>query len=118
MTHNTEHYKKLLEKELKNLEKDLSGLGRVNPANAQDWQAVPPEASANIAEKEELAEQTEAYESNTAVLKELEIKYNEVREALLRVEKSTYGKCQICQKDIEDARLEANPAAKTCKEHM
>jgi hypothetical protein len=82
MIHNTEHYKKLLEKELGSLEKDLETLGRKNPENPKDWQTVPPEKVANIAEKEEIAEQTEAYENNTAVLKELEIRYNETKEAL------------------------------------
>ena len=118
MTNNTEHYKKLLEKELKNLERDLKTLGRVNPNNPRDWEATPPEKVANIAEKEEIAEQTEAYESNTAVLKELEIKFNEVKEALQRTYDGTFGHCVVCKKEIEDDRLEANAAAKTCKEHM
>ena len=118
MTHNTEHFKKALEKELKNLEKDLRTLGRINPDNPKDWQATPPEKVANIAEKEEIAEQTEEYESNTAVLKELEIKYNEVKEALERVYANKFGLCTVCGKEIEDDRLEANPAAKTCKAHI
>lgn len=118
MTHNTEHYKILLEKELKNLERDLKTLGRLNPENPKDWEAIPPEKVANIAEKEEIAEQTEVYESNTAVLKELEIKYNETKEALTRAYNGTFGLCTVCEKEIEDDRLEANPAAKTCKAHM
>jgi DnaK suppressor protein len=118
MTHNTEHYKKLLEKELQLLEKDLKTLGRINPDNPKDWQTTPPESVINVAEPEELAEQTEAYENNTAVLKQLEIKYNEVKEALTRIQNNTFGHCLVCNKEIEDDRLEANPAAKTCKEHM
>ena len=118
MTNNTEHYKKLLEKELKTLEGELKTLGRVNPENPKDWEAVPPEQSETIAEKEELAEQTEAYENNTAILKELEIKYNEVKEALSRIDSSTFGLCKTCGKEIENDRLNANPAAKTCKAHM
>jgi len=118
MTNNTEHHKKQLEKELKNLERDLKTLGRLNPENSKDWEATPPEKVANIAEKEEIAEQTEAYESNTAVLKELEIKYNEVKEALARTNNGTFGYCTVCKKEIEEDRLEANPGAKTCKKHM
>lgn len=118
MTQNTEHYKNKLEKELKLLETDLKTLGRINPENPKDWQATPPETNTLGAEKEELAEQTEVYESNTAVLKQLEIKYNEVKEALARTYDGTFGLCNVCKKEIEDDRLEANPAAKTCKEHM
>ena len=118
MTNNTEHYKKLLEKEFKLLEKDLKTVGRVNPENPKDWQAIPPETGNMGAEPEELAEKMEAYEENTAVLKELEIKYNEVKEALARTYDGTFGHCITCKKEIEDDRLEANPSAKTCKEHM
>jgi RNA polymerase-binding transcription factor DksA len=118
MTHNTEHYKKLLERELKLLDADLKTVGRVNPDNPKDWEATPPETNPMIAEPEELAEKIEEYEENTAVLKELEIKYNEVKAALARTYDGTFGYCIVCKKEIEDDRLEANPAAKTCKEHM
>lgn len=118
MTNNTEHYKKLLEKELKLLEKDLKTIGRINPDNPKDWETTPPETNTMGAEKEEIAEKMETYESDTAVLKQLEIKYNEVKEALARTYDGTFGHCTICKKEIENDRLEANPAAKTCKEHM
>jgi RNA polymerase-binding transcription factor DksA len=118
MTNNTEHYKKLLERELKLLEADLKTVGRVNPENTKDWEATPPETVNMGAEPEELAEKMEEYEENTAVLKQLEIKYNEVKEALARTYDGTFGHCIVCKKEIEDNRLEANPAAKTCKEHM
>jgi len=118
MTNNTEHYKKLLERELKLLEADLKTVGRINPDNPKDWEAVPPESENMGAEIEEVAEKMDEYESNTAVLKQLEIKYNEVKEALARANDGTFGKCIVCGKDIEDDRLGANPAAKTCKKHM
>ena len=70
------------------------------------------------AEPEEIAEKMESYEENTAVLKQLEIKYNEVKEALARTYNGTFGHCINCKKEIEDDRLSANPSAKTCKEHM
>ena len=116
---NTEHYKIVLEKELKLLEKELKSVGRVNPENPKDWEAMPPETSAEVgAEKEELAEKMDEYEGNTAILKQLEIKYNEVKEALARTYDGTFGHCDVCKKPIEEDRLSANPSAKTCKEHM
>ena len=42
----------------------------------------------------------------------------EIDAALEKMEKGTYGICEVCNKPIEEDRLEANPAAKTCKEHM
>jgi RNA polymerase-binding transcription factor DksA len=118
MTQNTEHYKKLLEKELKLLEKDLKTVGRINPDNPKDWEPTPPVTNTMGAEPEEIAEKMEEYEENTAVLKQLEIKYNEVKEALARTYDDTFGYCIVCKKEIEDDRLAANPAAKTCKKHM
>ena len=35
-------------------------------------------------------------------------------EALGKMEKSTYGKCENCGKDIPMERLQVNPSAKTC----
>ena len=119
MINNTEHYKKLLEKELKLLETDLKTIGRINPENPKDWEAIPPETDVTVgAEKEEIAEKIESFESDTAVLKQLEIKYNEVKEALERTYNNTFGHCIVCHKEIEEDRLAANPSAKTCKEHM
>jgi RNA polymerase-binding transcription factor DksA len=60
----------------------------------------------------------EEYEENTAVLKNLEIKYNEIKKTLQKIEDGKYGVCEVCGKLIEEDRLEANQAAKTCKEHM
>jgi RNA polymerase-binding transcription factor DksA len=36
----------------------------------------------------------------------------------LQIEKGAYGTCKICGEKIEEDRLEANPAAQTCKLHM
>ncbi len=60
----------------------------------------------------------EEYESNVAIVNTLESKYQTVISALERIKNNTYGKCLVCGKEIEQDRLEANPAAGTCKEHM
>jgi hypothetical protein len=35
-----------------------------------------------------------------------------------KIDENKYGLCEVCGKEIENDRLEANPSAKTCKEHM
>ena len=60
----------------------------------------------------------ETFENNTAVLKQLEIKLNDVKNALSKIENGTYGVCEVCGKNIEADRLEADSSAKTCKVHM
>ena len=60
----------------------------------------------------------EDYETNTAILKQLEIQLNDVKDALLKIEDGTYGQCEVNGHLIEEGRLRANPAARTCMEHM
>jgi RNA polymerase-binding transcription factor DksA len=114
----THIYKEKLVAELALLEKELATVGRVNPENPADWQAVPADMDTMKADENEVADTIEEFEGNTAILKQLEIRYNEVKTALERIEAGTFGTCSVCNKPIESNRLEANPAANTCKEHM
>lgn len=113
----TSHSKELLEKEKITLEGQLSTIGRRNPSNPDDWEALQsdtePEADPN-----DVASHIENYEENTAILKDLEIRYNQVLAALARIEKGTYGVCSISGEEIEEDRLTADPAADTCKAHL
>jgi RNA polymerase-binding transcription factor DksA len=115
---NTDTYKQQLEKELGLVENELKTVGRINPVNPKDWEPTPPPQDTDLAENEEVAERIEAYEGNTAILKELEIRFNEIKTALKKIEEGKYGNCEVCGKPIEEDRLQANPAARTCKEHM
>jgi RNA polymerase-binding protein DksA len=38
----------------------------------------------------------------------------EVRDALKRIDAGTYGKCEVCGREIDSARLDAVPATKYC----
>ncbi|MBE0440827.1 MAG: TraR/DksA family transcriptional regulator [Psychrobacter sp.] len=40
-----------------------------------------------------------------------------VENALNRIENNTYGECEVCDKQIEEKRLEALPYATLCMEH-
>ncbi len=112
-----QHYKKLLEEEQKKLEEDLSSIGQKNPSNPADWEAKPDVMDTLHADANEVADQIESYEENAAILKQLEIRFNNVKNALTRITDGTFGTCQVCKKEVEAARLEANPASLTCIEH-
>ena len=51
---------------------------------------------------------------------EIETRYNEVKHALDKIEgyPEKYGMCEVSNQPIEHDRLEANPAARTCKKHL
>lgn len=106
-----------LEKEEKRVEKELRSIGRINPSNPKDWEAKPDRMDTLPADPNEVADSIESYEENTAILKQLEIRLNEIKEALERMKAGTYGTCKVCGKPIKEARLAANPAAVTCVEH-
>lgn len=110
--------KEKLETEKALLEKELATLGRVNPENPKDWEATEGEIDVTKADENETADGIEEFEERTAILKQLETRFNEVKSALERISSGTYGKCSVCSKDIESDRMEANPAATTCKEHL
>ena len=113
----TAAYKKRLEEERVKLESELESVGRRNPHNPKDWEAEPQETG-QVADPTDAADLIEGYEENTAILKELETRYNEVLDALKKIEDGIYGKCEVSGEDIEPARLNADPAAKTCMKHM
>ncbi len=119
MTIDTEHFKTKLEAEKALVESELNKVARINPDNPSDWEAIPA-ADRDISQADEntAADAIEGYEDNVAIVKTLEKRYNDIKSGLDKIKHGVYGKCQVCQKDIELDRLEANPSARTCKEHM
>jgi len=114
---NTDDYKQRLTEEKNHLETQLGTLGRRNPSNPNDWEALPPETRQE-SDPNDAADLIEGYEANTAILKDLEIRYNGVLAALERIDAGTYGICTVSGEEIEAARLNADPAARTCKAHL
>lgn len=117
MTIDTKHFQKNLLEEKALIENDLAKVARQNPDNPEDWEAVPGEHDAVFEENTE-SDSVDKYETNNAIVNTLEPKLREVKAALDRIEDGTYGQCIECDKEIENDRLEANPSATTCKEHM
>jgi RNA polymerase-binding transcription factor DksA len=110
-------YKGKLEEEKTLLEKELGTLGRRNPSNPNDWEAVPQETGPEP-DPNDRADQMEEYSENNAILTDLEVRYNEVTGALARIAGGSYGTCKVCGKEIETERLDVDPSADTCKEHL
>lgn len=113
----TSTYKARLEEDKVRLETELSSIGRRNPSNPNDWEALPQETGQE-ADPNDQADQIEGYEENTAILKDLEVRYNEIIAALSRIEQGTYGICEVSGEPIEENRLNADPAARTCIAHI
>lgn len=113
----TSTYKTRLEEEKKTLETQLETVGRRNPSNPSDWEAVPQETGQE-SDPNDRADMMEHFGENNAILTDLENRYNDVLAALERIEKGTYGTCEVSGEEIEAERLDADPAARTCKAHI
>lgn len=111
-------YEDLIVGELKKVEGELKTVGRKNPSNPTDWEPMPDKMDTLASDDNEVADTIESYEENSGILKQLEIKYNELKNALGKIKNGTYGVCEICGELIEEDRLNANLESKTCKKHM
>lgn len=118
MTLDTKHFKDALEKELSNLETELSSVGRKNPNNPADWEATESDNITPDADEADVADSMEVYQNNRGILDQLEIRLNNVKNALAKIGSDKFGICEVCGEKVEEDRLEANPAAATCKLHM
>jgi DnaK suppressor protein len=108
--------KDILEAELKRLEKEI--LEVAEKESDSTWEAVQTETGEDAADRGDVAGSIENYESNFSIASDLEKEIIDIKDALAKIESNTYGKCEICQGEIEIERLEANPEARTCELHM
>ncbi len=119
MTNNTSVLKDKLDQERALVMQELGEIGSVkNTKSPDDWQAKHDDLDIQRSDQNEVADQIGSYENNTALVNELEQRLMEIDAAIEKMEKGTYGTCEVCEKPIEEDRLNANPAAKTCKAHM
>jgi DnaK suppressor protein len=113
------YFREKLLKEKSLLEAELKGIGVQNPKNDDDWTARQTYDDDSIkADSNEVADKIDSYETNEGILSNLETQLIDVNDALEKIEKGTYGICEKSGHLIEHDRLEANPSARTCKEHM
>lgn len=108
--------KEKLEKEKEVLLEEVKDIGKLNP-ETNEWEAVPEERETE-SDQNDMADRFEDFESRSTMIKVLEARLNNVLNALKNLGKSSFGRCEVCKKEIEADRLEVNPAARTCKEHL
>jgi DnaK suppressor protein len=51
------------------------------------------------------------------LVRTVELQRRRVQDALDRIDGGTYGRCAVCDQEIDDERLEARPEVATCREH-
>lgn len=112
------YYKAKLEAERDKLGHELDVLGTKDPKKPGDWEVKVPEMDIMTSDENELADRAEEMHIDSIVLDELEARYQNIVSALAKIDDGTYGTCAVCGAHIEEDRLDANPAAGTCKAHL
>lgn len=113
----TDTYKTRLEEEKKVLLEELSSMGKLDK-DTGEWEATPEEQTAPEADESDMADRSEDYTERSATTVALDARLDDINNALGKIESGSYGKCELCGNDIEEDRLDANPAARTCKACM
>lgn len=118
MTLDLKYFKEKLETEKAELEAQLSRVAKRSETNPTDWEPAITDGDSAEADDNVAADNIENYEENVAITNSLETRLNDVKSGLDKIEQGNYGTCQVCGMEIEGDRLEANPAARTCKTHI
>lgn len=95
---------------------ELSGLGLINKKT--DEFAPTHEAMEAVHDDDEQADVFEEFQANTSTGEILQDRLVDVEDALKKIEEGNYGICEVMGTPIEEDRLLANPAARTCKAAM
>lgn len=118
MNKDLNHYKSKLEEERTTLINELKSVAvHTESKDKDDWEATPM-TEVDSADSNNVADRISSYENNDAIVRDLENRLREVDHALIKIEDKAYGNCEVCNETIEEDRLEANPAARTCKKHL
>jgi len=108
--------KEKLEKERLLIETDLKSFATEDKNLKGDWDTRFPEVDGGVGSQalEDAADQVEEYATLLPIEYSLEIHLQRINEALKKIKKGKYGKCESCGKKIEEKRLKAYPAVKLC----
>lgn len=107
-----EFFRQLLLKEGQSIEKTIN-LMKEHDIAEQDMDA-PDELSNYDNHPAELGAQLFQAEINNALKVHEEHLLKDIHDALLRIDKGNYGKCEFCAKEITEDRLEALPYSRLC----
>lgn len=108
MAINTKVARNRLEQEKKRLLEQLDEITPQIPPADERREGSP------FGKREEEATEVQELEKRLAIERRLKAQLAEIDHALFKIEKGTYGKCDVCGLPIDPARLEALPQANLC----
>ncbi len=116
---NTTEYEKRLREEASVLESELAGIGVKEGTSPDSFEATEgDDFDASDADSNVAADALEAFGERQALLGALKPRLHDVRLALDKIQNGEFGTCEVGGEKIEEDRLNADPAARTCKMHI
>lgn len=106
--------KNKLQAQKKQLEEDLKDIAVKDKNLKDDYDAKFKNLDSGPMDQSAEAMEVSEYQDNLSVEANLEMQLRDVNNALEKIEKGEFGKCEKCQGEISGDRLEALPHAKTC----
>ncbi len=106
----------LNEKELQNLKEELEKTAGEIEAQLKSEKTVPEYGTDTEGEMfEEEADEAEEYGKQLGVHQVLKERLADIENALEKINRGQYGKCEKCQKEISLEVLKASPETRLCK---
>jgi len=111
-----EELKVKLKEQKSALEAELGKFANRDQELKGDWDTKFPEGGTSTGGNalEEAADQVTEYSNLLPVEHNMELRVQAINEALAKIKKGKYGKCENCGKDIPEERLKIYPEAKIC----
>ncbi|MBI4709354.1 MAG: TraR/DksA C4-type zinc finger protein [Candidatus Portnoybacteria bacterium] len=105
--------KKDLEEDKEKVEKELESIAKKDGKVKGDYDTRFPDFG-TAQSPDESALEVAAFESTLPVEYALEVKLQDINNALAKIKSGDYGQCEKCSKPIDEKRLEVMPEARTC----
>jgi len=114
----TQKLKEKLKTDKKTLEEGLARFAKKDPQLKGDWDTMYPRFNDEHGGSalETAADEVEEYESRLPIEYSLETRLRDISLALEKIEQEKYGKCEKCNKKIDENRLKVSPEARFCLE--
>lgn len=117
-TEKLQQYKDALLAEKTEIVAELSRSAMQDPENPDIWLAKGSDINERAADPNDFADNIEEDLTNDGIVENLSTRLMDINDALDKISNGNFGKCEVDGEMIEEGRLEANPAARTCTEHM
>ncbi len=106
----------LAEKDLQLLKEQLEKEGGELDAEVARHSKMPNFGNDVESDMSEEADETEEYVADLGIKDSLKGRLSDIENALDKLTKNAYGKCEQCGKDISLELLKVNPESRLCKE--